>query len=100
MQADDPRPRLKISSSVFAIENGHLDHVGRLQGEISNGSGTHFPQVENSILHPRVDPNRMRPWLVSPGRLRACYEKLRISCPLCMDHAVSVRAVARCIIPD
>jgi hypothetical protein len=47
--------RQAISSSVFAIENAHLDHVGRFQGEIGNGSGPLFPQVEDSILRPRVD---------------------------------------------
>jgi hypothetical protein len=76
-QADDQRTeRLMISAGVFAIENAYLDHVGRLQGKISNGFGPHFPQVENSILRPRVDPNRMRPWLVTIGRLCADYKKL------------------------
>ena len=96
MQADDQGPRL---IEIPAIKDLHLDHVGQLKSEIVNGDSPHLPQTENSILRPRIDPNRTRPRLMAAGRLRTGHEELGISRPSSMEYALSVRAIARCLIP-
>jgi len=51
MQADGKGLRLRVFFiiDVLAIEDLHLDHVGRLKSEIVNGDSPHLPQIENSI---------------------------------------------------